>query len=60
VSDVEDIANALLNNDSEPSRPGRTNLEKLATIALLHEQVSRKLASEDRLQRLLRAYKEAK
>jgi hypothetical protein len=60
MSDIENIAKALMDNSSDPETPGRTNLEKLATIALLHEQVSRKLASENRLQMILRAIKEAK
>ena len=51
-SEVEKLAKAL--EGSTSSNPvGRTSIEKIATIAVLHDQVSNKLASVTQADRLL-------
>jgi hypothetical protein len=51
-SEVDNLAKAL-ERSSSTSPIGRTNVEKLATIAVLHDQVSMKLASVTQADRLL-------
>ena len=51
-SEVDKLAKAL-ENSVVTSPIGRTGVEKLATIAVLHDQVSTKLASVTQTDRLL-------